>query len=662
MKSVRFIVTMVAVVLLWSTAVASPVSPARAARVAKSFFGMLNGTKGEVRLAEGNVAWQYEGMYLFVGEKGGFVLVAADDAARPILGYSSTGRMDIDNVPPQLQEWLQGYARVMKALGESKASTTPEYAEEWYALEHGTAVATETKDAVEPMLTTFWDQTYPYNGYCPGGTVTGCAATAQAQVMNYWKFPIFGKGSHSYVHRRYGEQKADFGKTLYDWEHMPSMAGVRSTDEEKNAVATLMYHCGVSLDMDYGTAAQGGSSALGLVGEPGYASIDNALKDYFCYKPTLRVRHRDYGFTNESWRDTLIAELDLGHPIVYAGSGEQGGHGFVCDGYDERGYLHFNFGWSGIGDGYFPVDSISPGIGGVGGNVTYTFNMSNSALLGLEPDYRMRVSDTLFSLMRDGGADSLLFCTNQKMGTEWMMTCDADWLMVNVDSLGGAARIRFSADANASGQERVAVLQFHQGDSVCEVRVVQSEYAPEELCPLNVVMESTRGNGWTSGAYLSFESENGLVFGVASLQSGSKDSVQVPVGHHHVYVVWHGAGGTDRYVNYEVKNVYGESMVNVRYAYRNGGRHHIEWPCARLGIDSTPAQTGNEVVMYPNPVTDRLNITAEGVKKVELMTIDGRLAVVSYDNYVDMGHLPAGAYFVKVVTGDSTIVRRVVKR
>jgi len=152
------------------------------------------------------------------------------------------------------------------------------------------------------------------------------------------------------------------------------------------------------------------------------------------------------------------------------------------------------------------------------------------------------------------------------------------------------------------------------------------------------------------------------VFGVASLQSGRKDSVQVPVGHHHVYVVWHGAGGTDRYVNYEVKNVYGESMVNVRYAYRNGGRHHIEWPCARLGIDSTPAQTGNEVVMYPNPVTDRLNITAEGVKKVELMTIDGRLAVVSYDNYVDMGHLPAGAYFVKVVTGDSTIVRRVVKR
>jgi len=407
-------------VLLTSAAMASPVSPKRAAAVAHNFFGSLCGAKST--LQDLSKEWPYDGMYLFVGSQGGFVLVAADDAARPILGYSPSGSLDPQNLPTPLQQWLQAYQQEINALREAKSTPCAAYAPEWYALENNLMPKDSVSGGVEPLLTTHWDQDYPYNGYCPRGTVTGCAATAQAQIMNYWQHPAFGQGSHSYTHATYGLQQADFAHTLYDWNNMPDQAFSSTPMEQKEAVAVLMYHCGVSLEMGYGTAAQGGSMAAGLAGRPGFASIDNSLKDYFCYSPDMRVVFKDNGYTNERWRDQLIAELDQRRPVVYTGAAAQGGHGFVCDGYDHRGYLHFNFGWSGVGDGYFPVDSISPGVGGAGGNGTYTFNMNNSALLGLVPDYRLRVSDSAFSVSRLGECDSFLVAVNRSNYAAWSGT------------------------------------------------------------------------------------------------------------------------------------------------------------------------------------------------------------------------------------------------
>ena len=419
----------------------------------------------------------------------------------------------------------------------------------------------------------------------------------------------------------------------------------------------MMYHCGVSLDMDY---SRDGSAAAGLAGISGYASIDNSLKDYFGYSNQMRVVHKDFGYGNAEWRDMIIADLDLGHPIVYTGAAEEGGHGFVCDGYDSRGYMHFNFGWSGRGDGYFPVDSISPGVGGVGGNVTYTFNMSNAALLGLVPDYRLRVSDTLFSMNRDGGADSLLFAPNSAVNTVWSMVCDADWLTVQVDTFAHACRVRFIVPENNTGEERVATITFAQGGERCLVRVVQSAYNEEELCPVTVVMECTHGETWQGGAYLSLQSASGYVYGTARLEQGTKDSVDIAVAPHDVYAVWHKGGGTDRYVNYTIKNRYEEALVSVKNAYRNGGRHFIEWPCAHLDIEEVPSE--GVVNVYPNPVTDVLNIQADNVQKVELMDMSGRRILTTDKEQIDVRRLHAGAYFVRVITSRNTTIKRVVKK
>ncbi len=648
------VLLLAAAVLMIGTAVAAPVNPKRAAALAQSFFSSQTGAKSGNRLADVPTEWQYRGIYLFEGADGGFVLVAADDAARPILGYSATGAMDTANMPPALQEWLKGYQKEIDILREAKGF--PPHAE-WYALEQGITPKDTVWEGVEPMLTTFWDQGYPYNGYCPGGSVTGCAATAQAQVMNYWKYPAFGQGSHSYTHVRYGVQQADFGHTLYDWENMPVEATASSPMVEKDAVALLMYHCGVSLEMDY---SRDGSGAAGLAGISGYASIDNSLKDYFGYSNQMRVVHKDFGYGNAEWRDMIIADLDLGHPIVYTGAAEEGGHGFVCDGYDSRGYMHFNFGWSGRGDGYFPVDSISPGVGGVGGNVTYTFNMSNAALLGLVPDYRLRVSDTLFSMNRDGGADSLLFAPNSAVNTVWSMVCDADWLTVQVDTFAHACRVRFIVPENNTGEERVATITFAQGGERCLVRVVQSAYNEEELCPVTVVMECTHGETWQGGAYLSLQSASGYIYGTARLEQGTKDSVDIAVAPHDVYAVWHKGGGTDRYVNYTIKNHYKEALVSVKNAYRNGGSHFIEWPCAHLDIEEVPSE--GVVNVYPNPVTDVLNIQADNVQKVELMDMSGRRILTTDKEQIDVRRLHAGAYFVRVITSRNTTIKRVVKK
>ena len=648
------VLLLAAAVLMIGTAVAAPVNPKRAAALAQSFFSSQTGAKSGNRLADVPTEWQYRGIYLFEGADGGFVLVAADDAARPILGYSATGAMDTANMPPALQEWLKGYQKEIDILREAKGF--PPHAE-WYALEQGITPKDTVWEGVEPMLTTFWDQVYPYNGYCPGGSVTGCAATAQAQVMNYWKYPAFGQGSHSYTHVRYGVQQADFGHTLYDWENMPVEATASSPMVEKEAVALLMYHCGVSLEIDY---SRDGSGAAGLAGISGYASIDNSLKDYFGYSNQMRVVHKDFGYGNAEWRDMIIADLDLGHPIVYTGAAEEGGHGFVCDGYDSRGYMHFNFGWSGRGDGYFPVDSISPGVGGVGGNVTYTFNMSNAALLGLVPDYRLRVSDTLFSMNRDGGTDSLLFAPNSAVNTVWSMVCDADWLTVQVDTFAHACRVRFIVPENNTGEERVATITFAQGGERCLVRVVQSAYNEEELCPVTVVMECTHGETWQGGAYLSLQSASGYIYGTARLEQGTKDSVDIAVAPHDVYAVWHKGGGTDRYVNYTIKNRYEEALVSVKNAYRNGGSHFIEWPCAHLDIEDVPSE--GVVNVYPNPVTDVLNIQADNMQKVELMDMSGRRIITTDKEQIDMRQLPSGAYFVRVITSRDTTIKRVVKK
>ena len=654
-----FSLLLLGALLAGGTVCAGPVSPERAARVAGNFWHNALGMKRGGELVDRTAEWEFGSIYLFTHPQGGFVMVAADDGARPILGYSPSGTIDPQALPAGLRDWLGMYQAQLDFVREHKCAPYRADNDEWQMLECGIAQKGPQEEGVGPLLVTNWDQTAPYNELCPANTVTGCAATAQAQLMKYWNYPAFGSGQHGYTCRGYGVQEADFGHTLYDWDHMPARALVTSTDAERRAVATLMYHCGVALEMEYHGAGEGGSSAVGLA-EGDYQSINNSLVKYFRYSPDMYVATKDYGYTNESWRRLLISELDKGHPMVYTGSATQGGHGFVCDGYDSRQYLHFNFGWSGLGDGYYPVDSISPGVGGAGGNVTYTFNLYNQVLIGAVPRHDLAVSDTLFSFYAEGGQDSLLFAVSDSLGTgvQWDVRCSEPWVHLDYESFGRAGWIRLTVDENAEGRGRNAEVVFSQGGLTQCVHVAQVAFSSGDLCPLTIVMESTNGAGWQGEAYLSVEDETGYLFGTARLDYGRKDSVVVYAGPHNVRSVWHSGGGTDRYINYYVKNRYGETLVDGHYAYRNGGTHLIEWPCAHLAVDEAE---GLPVSVYPNPTAGMLHIEADGLRQVELMDVSGRVLHRGHEENIDMGRMGKGVYFVRVTTDSGTAVRRVQK-
>ena len=657
-----------AVLLMSLGAAAAPVSAERASAAAAVFWQAVTrqGTRS-VTLEAQPTSWAYDGIYLFRNATGGWVMVAADDRAFPILGYATSGTLDPAQLPVQLEEWLQSYQQQIEWLRANDGQPYAATVSLWTALDQGTMPPAPKSGSVGPLLTTRWDQGAPYNEMTPvdatyGHTYTGCAATAQAQMMKYWNHPTIGTGSHSYVHSRYGQQSADFGHTAYAWPLMPDQPTMASAAAERAAVAQLMYHVGVSLEMAYGTAEDGGSAAIGLVGMPGYASIDNSLQDYFGYSRQMHPVFRDYGYTNEQWRAMLTEELDMHHPIIYVGAAEQGGHGFICDGYDERDYLHFNFGWSGIGDGYYRVDSISPGVGGAGGNETYTFNLQNAALLGAVPDYHMTVSDTLVLFAREGGTDSVLFAPNTSLGGNWSVASSADWLTVEPLAGEGAGWVRLTSGSNNGNTERTTTITFTQGSETLTVRVAQALYDEAEMCPLKVVMEATHGSGWQGGAYLSLESLGGYVFGQASLESGSEGEVSIPVAPHDVRAVWHGGGGTDRYINYLVQNQYGETLVEVNYAYQNGGTHFIEWPCAHAGVEQPGEQRTDEVTVYPNPAGNILHVQSTALTQVELLDVTGRRVLTANRNDIDIHTLPAGSYFVRLTSPTGTTVRRIVKK
>lgn len=340
-------------------------------------------------------------------QREGFVLVAGDDCVMPILGYSLNNRFVIEGMPANISSWMEGYQmqiRYYKDL-ESRmgrdgieASWMHSCAPEWQRLSATNTTGSAgmqlseraTFTAVSPLLTTTWNQGQYYNDQCPYDynesthTYTGCTATATAQVMKYWNHPTTGYGSHSYLHDDYGTQSVYFGAATYNWNQMPNALTSSSSSTQVNAVATLMYHVGVAVEMDYGT--DGSSGATMSSGNINKASAENALKSYFKYSPALHgVFIEDY--TSEEWNQLLRNELNNNRPIIYTGFDTAGGHAFVLDGYDANGMFHINWGWGGWCDDYYVIGHLHPTSSATGTESSYNFDLNNSAIIGIQPNY-----------------------------------------------------------------------------------------------------------------------------------------------------------------------------------------------------------------------------------------------------------------------------------
>lgn len=294
---------------------------------------------------------QDEAFFVFNVGDHAFVIIAGDDAHRPVIGYSNESSFDASNIPPALAYYLDGVAECMMPL--RRAVATPDVAAEWASLlEHGRLISRNGGRGTSYFCQTQWNQDYPYNCCCPedpngsgGHAIVGCLATAMSQLMRFWAYPAQGIGYHCYNHEDYGQICADFGNTTYDWDNMPNKLNDNSSEAEKLATGTLCFHCGVTIDMGYGPDGSGGASG----------PIPGVMHQYFNYCDAIVQLRRD-DYATETWKAMVREQFDMGWPMYYGGCQDGGCHAFVCDGYDDYDMFHFNLGWGGGSDGWYLID------------------------------------------------------------------------------------------------------------------------------------------------------------------------------------------------------------------------------------------------------------------------------------------------------------------
>ena len=304
----------------------------------------------------------------------GFVIVAGDDRVQPVLAFSDEGAFVTENIPDHIRFFLDGYAEGIQYVVDNNQDNEADVLQQWETLLSESSIVSKDANAiVDPLLgDNKWNQTRYYNYLCPadatgnsaygGHAAVGCGALVMGQVMRYWNFPTTGVGSHSYS-SSYGTLSANFGSTTYHYENMPDRLSTDyHPDNYVDAIATLLYHCGVSVNMRYGPSASVSNSN----------NIVSALSTYFRYPATIRYIERG-SLSSSVWLNYLKSELDDGAPFMYGGSGNYGGHVWTCDGYRDDNYFHFNWGWGGQQNGYYALTSCS----------SYGFNSNHAIIIGI---------------------------------------------------------------------------------------------------------------------------------------------------------------------------------------------------------------------------------------------------------------------------------------
>lgn len=351
---------------------ANPVTESEALQLATNFHQLRSGTK--LRSADAlTLVWKGNSsglrsavanppFFIYnIGDHQGFVIVSGEDATKTILGYADEGAFRTDFMPENLRNWLNFYQQEIEAVRAASASAA--------ATSEVATIATGTTTMAPLLGDIKWNQTDPFYLLCPFDSssnkhaLAGCVAVAMAQIMRYHRWPVTGTGSHSYTDENFGKQSVDFSKTTYDWDNMPGTYSSTSTTAQEAAVSTLIYHCGVAVDMAYST--EGSSSTISNAAE--------AMINHFGYDADMQRYERPY-YSSGEWNNLIKNELNNLRPVYFSASSDAGGHAFVCDGYDSNSLFHINWGWGGSSNGYFELSSLSsnyPGIVGAAPEFCY---------------------------------------------------------------------------------------------------------------------------------------------------------------------------------------------------------------------------------------------------------------------------------------------------
>lgn len=361
-----FLMSLVVAIPAW----AESINESQAHAIASRFMASRAVPSTSIKMAHkaprlGSTAGDKAAYYVFNGNDG-YVIVAGDDSAPAILGYSERGSFDAQDLPEAMQDLLEGYAAQIEDLARG-AKSAPAY---------------RAGAAISPLVTAEWSQNAPYNSLLPvmsngERAVVGCVGTALAQVMYYWRWPARPtKAIPAYTSKTYQIVMPELSVVDFGWNVMQDTYLTNDlTSDGAVAAATLNLYCDQALQMDFLLGVSSGWSFR----------IPELIYTYFDYKPSARIEGRE-NYSTEGWNDLLYAELAAGRPIIYTGDKKTGGHAFICDGYDGNGMFHINWGWNGLSNGYYLLNVMNPdeqGTGSISGSYGYILNQA--AIMGIEP-------------------------------------------------------------------------------------------------------------------------------------------------------------------------------------------------------------------------------------------------------------------------------------
>lgn len=581
----------------------------------------------------------YNNLYIFSSENS-FVIVSADDRVRPIIGYSDNNPFAVSEMTSNINYWLDKINNEIQYVIDNDIKATGEIQNEWLSLVNGKQLTPQNRAIVEALLTTKWNQDAPYNNMCPGGSVTGCGATAMAQVMKYWNWPITGKSAHGYHENDYGFLNVNFSKTMYDWHNMKDVYNNQSTETEKEAVATLMYHCGVAMEMDYSPEASGAYPS----------DISSALKKYFDYRSSLQDKQHYY-YSDTEWENILKEELDAERPIVYNGWDSEGaGHSFVCDGYDEYNFFHFNWGWGGYSDGYFEIGMLNPGMGGIGsGSGVYSEN--NFITIGIEPNV---TDDNTFALRAESDG------YEPTVTLRWSAYHEAASFNIyrvvdsNEELLTNVPGDTFTYyDTNLAYDTEYCYIAKRVDESGNEVEISNESCVDLKAnsCnpPSNItadIVENDPDFNMKFKVTISWEEvDNALKYILYADGKKYKELTETSV------VI-----GTNK----ESTIVFTLQSI-CRNDYESDMSEPLSVEIKHVGIE----EYENNIEIFPNPVNDKLFINGNlAIEEVSIYNITGVQVFSEQDinsNYINVTNLNKGVYILNIKTNDTNIVKRFVK-
>ena len=586
--------------------------------------------------------------YVFSMQPKGFVIVSADDRAKPILGYSTEGAFS-DELPEGVESFFRNYRAGFTDLLASGDPRPAEAIRDWEDLATTGKINNERITRTVPkLLTCTWNQSALYNRRCPvdtlgpdGHVYAGCVATAMSQIMYYWQWPRVGRGAHIYEIWEYGQIAASFENATYRYDLMPDFLDWTSTDAEIDAVALLQYHAGVSVEMGYSPHGSGAFSQ----------SVPGSLTEHFIYDEHMNLDHRDW-HQDAEWNDMLRENLDGGMPLYYSASGNDGGHAFVCDGYDDNDMFHFNWGWQGFDNGYYAINGFYLS--------NYSFPDGHAAIFGIIPDSYPYIFCP--EGVKDFQVQAVAEGTNCISFTAPSMVVGGDWNIDQVDSIvfvrnnevihteynvPADAQISYYDD-NALGISHYCVYPF-AGEYPGPMSKDTILNGP--TCTLNFHLHDSVGDGWTYPS-LSVVDSRGNAITRLGLTEGSDATIKVEVPmFDEVTVHWAYGTGFSHETSFEIYDWDGRHLFTSEPFFMVGELCSVYVDCS-----DDVAENGEETVsVYPNPTRSQIVIEGMEVTRVEVLNALGQRVMTSCQQVIDLSQLEAGMYFVRIEGSDGQV-------